>query len=343
MATLKKVLSNRQNARRSTGPQTTHGQAIAKMNAISSGLRSVALVIPGERCEDWEAHRNGTIASINPVGGLEAELAERAAQLTWRLRRVVRYETAVMTGEIPDYGSNAAGDETIRILPPPRTREIILKEMERARENANAFATIQEGYRRLQNSPDDQRYTGNDAFTLLIDANFYTPRGRDFRFSVRNDSFLIDIGVPREWVHKPESWDGWTVKVLKKGLAIIARSNAMTVEEVIGQALRKAQKYMEEHAATAKELEGELASLSPGAPIDGPTTSDEEQEEFIPLMDHTALEKVMRYESHLSKQLFLTLELLDRLQANRSRGSSPSPDRQVLPTVATGVIVEPKG
>jgi NAD(P)-dependent dehydrogenase (short-subunit alcohol dehydrogenase family) len=42
---------------------------------------------------DLEEHRDGVLASLAPVGHLETVLAERVALLSWRLNRVVRYET----------------------------------------------------------------------------------------------------------------------------------------------------------------------------------------------------------------------------------------------------------
>jgi hypothetical protein len=46
-----------------------------------------------ERAEDWELHLAGTLESLSPEGHLETVLAERVALLSWRLHRVVRYET----------------------------------------------------------------------------------------------------------------------------------------------------------------------------------------------------------------------------------------------------------
>ena len=83
---------NRRNAARSTGPRTPGGKAKSRLNAVSHGLRSTALVLPGERASDWEAHRDGVAASLSPAGALEQDLACRIASLLWRLRRVTAFE-----------------------------------------------------------------------------------------------------------------------------------------------------------------------------------------------------------------------------------------------------------
>jgi hypothetical protein len=50
--------------------------------------------VPGLETEgDWQEHRAAILEHYSPEGALQFELAERVALLTWRLRRVTRYET----------------------------------------------------------------------------------------------------------------------------------------------------------------------------------------------------------------------------------------------------------
>ena len=68
-------------------------KAITTLNAITHGLRSSAIVLPGvEDEDDWQAFQGGVVGQLQPVGALELELASRAAELLWRLRRVPRAE-----------------------------------------------------------------------------------------------------------------------------------------------------------------------------------------------------------------------------------------------------------
>src|SRR5215207_9919714 len=76
------------------GPTTEEGKEVVRWNAAQHGIRSPAPVVPGiEKAEDWEAHGAGVLESLKPEGHLETVLAERVALLSWRLYRVVRYET----------------------------------------------------------------------------------------------------------------------------------------------------------------------------------------------------------------------------------------------------------
>jgi hypothetical protein len=76
------------------GPTSQEGKEVVRWNATRHGIRSPAPVVPGiERAEDWEAHRDGILASLSPASHLETVLAERVALFSWRLNRVTRYET----------------------------------------------------------------------------------------------------------------------------------------------------------------------------------------------------------------------------------------------------------
>ena len=94
------------------GPKSARGKAASRGNAVKHGLRSDAPVIPiFEDFDEWEAHRKGILASIEPVGALETAHAERVASLYWRLQRVPRYETEMMAHSLDDVGEDLAISE----------------------------------------------------------------------------------------------------------------------------------------------------------------------------------------------------------------------------------------
>lgn len=96
--TRKRSNANRRNALLSTGPKTEEGKARSAMNALKHGLRSSSLAVPYlENPEDWEAHRGLVLRDLSPVGYMETILSERVAALLWRMGRVVRYESEVVS------------------------------------------------------------------------------------------------------------------------------------------------------------------------------------------------------------------------------------------------------
>lgn len=93
----RKLAANRKNALRSTGPRSAAGLSTSSRNALRHGLRSVSPVVAAvETAEAWEEHRAALFESLAPVGYLEELLAERVAILSWRLDRVVRFETGTL-------------------------------------------------------------------------------------------------------------------------------------------------------------------------------------------------------------------------------------------------------
>ena len=93
MATRKQVRANRENARKSTGPRTDQGKATSRLNAVRHGILAKTPIVPNlELEEDWDAHRGGLLESLQPLGKLEAMLADRVIELSWRVQRIARYE-----------------------------------------------------------------------------------------------------------------------------------------------------------------------------------------------------------------------------------------------------------
>ncbi len=76
------------------GPKTPEGRIAVRLNASTHGILSAQPVVTAyEREEDWDAHRDAVVGSLDPEGGMEHVLAERVALCSWRLNRVVLYES----------------------------------------------------------------------------------------------------------------------------------------------------------------------------------------------------------------------------------------------------------
>jgi len=95
MASVAQIQANRSNAQKSTGPRTPEGKATASHNAVKHGLLAEQVVIHGEDPAEFDLYREGMLAELAPVGGIETLLAERAVSLAWRLRRAERLQSAV--------------------------------------------------------------------------------------------------------------------------------------------------------------------------------------------------------------------------------------------------------
>ncbi len=94
MTTDKQKTANKANSQNSTGAKTTEGKAVVASNAIKHGLLSTKLILDGEAHGDYQALLSGLMTSLNPVGMLEAVLAEKIAVALWKQKRLVTAESA---------------------------------------------------------------------------------------------------------------------------------------------------------------------------------------------------------------------------------------------------------
>jgi hypothetical protein len=89
MSTYKQKLANRANAQKSTGPNTEHGKARSKMNAVKHGLAGAQCVlIEGEDPDEFEALCADLIAKYRPRTAFVHALVIQLVVESWRLRRV---------------------------------------------------------------------------------------------------------------------------------------------------------------------------------------------------------------------------------------------------------------
>jgi len=75
-----------------TGPRTPAGKARSSRNAVKHGLRSCALVVPGEDVQDCESFLTETMGSLQPRGRAAEELAHQIAETMWMSRRFVSWQ-----------------------------------------------------------------------------------------------------------------------------------------------------------------------------------------------------------------------------------------------------------
>jgi hypothetical protein len=112
MTSQKQFEANRQNAQKSTGPQTDHGKRRSRRNAFRHGLTAETVVGGIEDARDYKAFQAALISDYAPHSAAEHELVLRLASLLWRLRRATAIETGlfdIQAGILN--GSNSSGVE----------------------------------------------------------------------------------------------------------------------------------------------------------------------------------------------------------------------------------------
>lgn len=287
-----------------SGPKTSEGKAVAKMNALTHGMRSPAPVIPGEDAGEWEGHHAGIVAALAPIGAVETALADRVALLIWRLARVGRYETAMVGGSVADAERDYARAEHERQrYEPGATYSHAANTPEDCREeigDATANARLLRG---LATRRDGGRIAGMTVGLILHKAGQFAARHTD-------DAAFDPEAVAYPALPEGEDWDDLpyvTVATLRECLAALAAAAKVDGGEMIAAVAYHYECEGRIAKMRLEEVERELARM--GA-----------RRMLLPADD---LDKVQRYEAHLHRQLIQTLRELEAMQERRRGGATP--------------------
>jgi len=327
--------ANRRNALVSTGPKTLEGKAQSSRNALRHGLASALAVVEGlEQPEDWQAHRDGIVAGLAPVGTLEEALAERVALCSWRLRRVARYETAMIAvgqENIADHFQRkdrpvkpsplvrGLADE-VEVGPPEDALGHVLHQLEQKRATVQLWEGSLRLLRELPGLPAEAAVDGDDVYGALEDFRSGLPLAEHESFDFEDRVFLASLGIPADALSAPFDWDGWSVGTVRQALQAMARKFKTTPEQVLAQAIKERQGIQAEGKAEVRALQRTVKELRRRVQAKQDRLT---RERILP--DGDTLQKVSRYEAHLSRQLYQALHELQRLQAARAGQPVPPP------------------
>ena len=100
MTTEKQISASRENAKKSTGPRTTEGKTNSSKNALKHGLLAEDAVIPGEDPAAFDRHLTNLETTYLPRNYVEKQIVRQIADTMWRIQRLSRIETTVMSAAI---------------------------------------------------------------------------------------------------------------------------------------------------------------------------------------------------------------------------------------------------
>jgi hypothetical protein len=314
------ILANRANAALSTGPRSAAGKAVSALNRTTCGLFAATVVVEaaGESAADWEAFRAGVLDDLRPVGVIEDELVVTIAGLLWRKRRVATYEAAALTagiGELPP-DPDAVGPERTwtgidpQTSEPPTTRlahlrAVLRSSRARLADHRAAAAVVAALVTGLSDDPE-ARAVGSDI-------------GR---------AVLLAAGVVLGWPWQPDPWAAvlaacemtptsvwgrtWTAgelrAVLDRAAVTAGREPAALLADVAAQ-LAAEVANVEEAIADRERAEVALVGEMRVARVRAAAAGL--------LADDKVIDRVVRAEGHLQRQLERTVAVLEQLQERR--------------------------
>jgi hypothetical protein len=280
------------------GPKTQAGKEVARWNATRHGIRSPAPVVQGlEKAEDWEDHRDGVLESLSPEGHLELVLAERVALLSWRLHRVTRYERESIALSQEKVEEDLMDRQSSNPLSPDAMYpQDVRMDFEDAKKTHRLL-------KKLSKLPGDKHLSTEEAcFVLKAVWN-----------GVDDDAGLEELEIPGipDALDDPDllfEYDvSWTVSLVREGISVLARAAGEASEDLLESAAEGARLEVAVAKFEAQRVERDLKNLS--------------RERLLP--DDKALDKIARYEAHLSRGLYQAMHELEALQTKRSGGAAP--------------------
>ena len=100
MRTEKQISASRENAKKSTGPRTTEGKTNSSKNSLKHGLMAQDAVIPGEDPAAFDRHLTNVENTYLPRNYVEKQIVHQIADTMWRIKRLSRIETTVVSASI---------------------------------------------------------------------------------------------------------------------------------------------------------------------------------------------------------------------------------------------------
>jgi len=297
----KQLEANRRNAQRSTGPKDT---SITRFNALKHGILSSEIVITvGDGKENEEEFVNlldQLKSYYDPQGAMEEMLVEKIAVAYWRLRRALRYERGMLRERLDslfyDYRNkeNWQGRKINQEVDYDHLREVqkgLIKACTKRIKLLKSGSDLSE----LNEDTDLEGIDMNEYYFTLIEEYYPGDYWSNTNFK--------KYGIPEEEMKISNmrrflSEEGWTDDCLRN--------------HFIRQDLERIERHRDEIADLEEREKAEELKLS--------RMVDKES-----LLSTKEMNKLLKYEGTIEKQLYRAINQLERLQRTRKGEIVPPP------------------
>jgi len=178
---------------------------------------------------------------------------------------------------------------------------------EDARDNLKMARLDHRLLKRFPKLKDDKHHSSFDADRILWAVMEVMDRVAEGE--VAPEDLLEEISIPGvpENTQEREDYEGWSAGAVRAGIQVIATAIDEDPDELLEVATDAARRDIIGKEQAAEQVERDLKRMS--------------RERLLP--DEKTLEKVARYEAHLSRLIHKTLHELEALQARRAGGVAP--------------------
>jgi hypothetical protein len=264
-----------------------------------------------------EAHALA-VAGRHPVALAEERLAGRVVTLLWRLGRVERFESGVVSAAVQEAQGvgKPVDDSEVQTLAGMRT---FLARLEAAVQTLAGLAQL----------GDDTPLAPGVAFSAAESVFAGVPDDGGLPF-FDSPGFLVLLGLDGETRFSEAPW---TAGLLRQALGVVAKHLNVSVTCLTRRAARDAEGQRDDCRERVDALAAEVRSRQRRQRA---AAGKRLSAALLPADSDAA--KVERYEAHLGRQLLATLHELERIQARRAGRNVSLPG-----ALDIGVSVSPAG
>ncbi|TKJ36311.1 MAG: hypothetical protein CEE38_12925 [Planctomycetes bacterium B3_Pla] len=290
----KQLKANKKNARKA-GVKTPEGKAIVKYNALKHGLLAKEVVITvGEGAEDPEEFNALLVdlkAQLAPAGTLEEMLVEKVAVAYWRLRRAYRYEVGLIRKELDTAADDFYGEEDWQHKKVNEADDEIDREIAEHKEGIEYWKKDKRELTKMYKAgkPLEEIYDWEENWECLYeDICHLLPDDDD------SEQLMAPKGI-REFLNTKEGW-----------------SDARIWTKLIGLCDDNAKPHKKEIARLEKQKQKNKLRLQVIKKLGNIPSRHE-------------LDRLLRYEGAIERQLYKAVNQLERLQRLRAGDNVPPP------------------
>jgi len=284
-------------ARGATGPLSVAGKAASRMNAVRHGILSAEVVVRGlriqERPDEFKALRTRFWESLAPVGPVEEMLVDRIVTMQWRLRRVLLAETGEIALSVDGGRRRRADREPLPLRLFLSQLHDAAVQMEKSTQGLDYLKVVLKSVREdVEREGELTQATCDRLLQGFVNKpNFLTRKLLGYR-----ERFQANASSSAE---TSADTDGLTPEELKDNHQ---RAVLQYIEWKLGEyeELSEQGQEWEDKEETARQA----ANILPAAAV---------------------LEKILRYEVALDRQMYRAMNQLERLQRRRAGENVPPP------------------
>jgi hypothetical protein len=312
----RRTQANRRNALRSTGPKTARGKRTVSRNAIKHGLLAQEVVITAgdgrESLEKFHDLVEGLGKCYEPVGVIEETFVQTIATCWWRKARVIRAEN----GEIRKRLDMLAVDRALQNSDKSNF-DLVLSEMELGlyspENQTDQKVSTRDRWSAMQVAQSNLRghHSGLAYLSALL---------KNAKSEIASDGYMSE-NIRKRIFFAFGLWDCLFALACLNAGPPETKMEDRPSERVVDKQTDK------ERADVVAFIDNRLERISDfeGYALERENLAVDAEARSFSLPPVDATDKLLRYEAHLDRQLYRTMDQLERLQRQRTGENVPPP------------------